>query len=267
MSRKVTNGLDLLTTGRVVNMQDPTNPQDGATKNYVDNVVNGVSWKLPVRAASTGNITLTAPGTTIDGVTMANGDRFLAKDQTTPSQNGIYVFNGSAATATRSTDADNSGSSSEVRSGIAVFVTEGTVNADKAYVLTTTGAITLGTTSLTFAQFGGGVSYTAGNGINISSNVISVNPAASGGITVAAGGVSVDHTKVPYLFSTTIGDGSSTTLTVTHNLGTRAVQVTVYDSSTFDEVTADVNHATTNTVTVAFATAPASGAYTVVVFG
>lgn len=132
--------------------------------------------KQPVRAASTANITLTGPGTTIDGVTMANGDRFLAKDQTTASQNGVYVFNGSASTATRATDA---AAAADFVYGFEVFVREGTQNALSRWLMTVTAAITLGTTSLTFVRLASPVAQ--------SSSAAAV--ATSGTITTA--GVSV----------------------------------------------------------------------------
>ena len=69
-------------------------------------------------------------------------------------------------------------------------------------------------------------------------------------------------------FSATIGDNSATTFTVTHNFGTRDVQVQVYEAANpFAQVVADVDHATTNTVTVKFAVAPAQDEYRVVVVG
>jgi phage-related tail fiber protein len=76
----------------------------------------------------------------------------LLKDQSTGSENGIYIFNGSSSAMTRANDADTS---AEVTSGQYVFVSEGTANADSAWVLATNDPITLGSTSLTFAQFSG----------------------------------------------------------------------------------------------------------------
>lgn len=105
--------------------------------------------KLAVRAASTATLTLTAPGSTIDGVTMVNGDRFLAKDQSAPAQNGIYIFNGAASTATRTSDA---ASASDFVHGFQVFVREGTLNAATYWYFTQTAALTIGTTALTFSR-------------------------------------------------------------------------------------------------------------------
>lgn len=108
------------------------------------------TYQFIVRAASTANINLAAPGVTIDDVTMVAGDRFLSKDQTTGSENGIYVWNGAAVPATRAPDADNV---SELKSGSIISVREGTVNADTLWLLTTDGTIVIGTTALTFAKY------------------------------------------------------------------------------------------------------------------
>lgn len=106
-------------------------------------------WKDPVRVVTTANISLAAPGTTIDGVTLANGESFLAAFQTTGSENGIYVFNGSAVPATRRVDADTS---AKVVGGTRVHVMEGASFSDTQWVLTTNNPITLGTTALVFTE-------------------------------------------------------------------------------------------------------------------
>jgi hypothetical protein len=125
---------------------------DYVIRNELDAAIRGLDWKDSVRVASTANINLSAPGATIDGVTMASGESFLAKNQSTGSQNGIYVWNGAASAATRRADAD---SDAEVTSGLATFVSEGTTNADTSWVLTTDDPIIVGTTALVFARFGG----------------------------------------------------------------------------------------------------------------
>lgn len=122
---------------------------DGANTLTVSANSTGLSWKAPVRAASTTNHTLTAPGATVDGVSLTSGDRILLKNQTAPAENGIYVWNGASSTATRATDAD---AAAEVLQA-AVFTEEGT-QADTLWVCTTDAPITLGSTSLTFVNIG-----------------------------------------------------------------------------------------------------------------
>jgi len=109
--------------------------------------IYGLDMKNSVRAASTGNISLTAPGATIDGVNLAPNDRVLLKNQTTPKDNGIYVWTSSSATLTRSADAN---SSANVTSQLAVSVAEGAANKNTTWKLNTPDPLTLGTTDLTF---------------------------------------------------------------------------------------------------------------------
>lgn len=108
--------------------------------------------KAPVMAASTANVNVAAPGATIDGVALTAGDRVLLKDQTAGAENGLYLWNGAAVAMTRSPDADTS---AEFPAGVVVYVRGGTANGAKSFIHTTAGAITLGTTALTFAQLGG----------------------------------------------------------------------------------------------------------------
>lgn len=117
------------------------------------NAANG--YKASVRAATTANIANLAGGApnTLDGVTLVANDRILVKDQTAGSQNGIYVVTtlgtGANGTWTRATDADGVG---ELTSGAVVAVEEGATNADAQLMLTTNGAITIGTTPLAFVR-------------------------------------------------------------------------------------------------------------------
>lgn len=146
---------------------------DAVNLNQLNAAVNGLDWKNSVRVASTANVTIASGlenGDTIDGVTLATGDRVLLKDQSTGSQNGIYVVVASGA-ASRATDFD---ADVEVTAGASVFVSEGTANANTQWTLTTDDPIVVGTTALVFAQIGGSSSYTAGTGIDITGNAISV---------------------------------------------------------------------------------------------
>lgn len=269
MATRVTNGLDLANQ-RVINLGTPSGDNDAANKSYVDSVARGLDWKNSVKAATTGNVTLAggAPNT-VDGVTLAANDRVLVKDQTTGSQNGIYTVTtlgtGANGTWTRAVDAD---SSAEVTSGMAVSVTQGTVNNDRLYVLTTSDPITLDTTALTFTELsgGGGGTYTAGLGIGLAGSEFSV--AAGTGLVQQADGLAIDTNTVPRKHAANVGDGSATAITITHGWGTRDVQVSVFTNATpWDDVICDITRPNTNDVTLTFATAPASGAYRVVITG
>lgn len=169
-----------LNSQKITNLATPTLDTDAATKAYVDATKQGLDVKDSVRAATTGNITLSGTQT-IDGVAVIAGDRVLVKDQGTASANGIYVV--AAGAWSRATDADVS---SEVTAGLFVFVTEGTTNADSGWVLTTNDPITLGSTALTFTQFSGAGQVVAGNGLTKTGNTLDVVTANSGRIVVNA---------------------------------------------------------------------------------
>jgi hypothetical protein len=155
---------------------DPTLAANSAThlatqdaiKAYVDSKLAGLSWKQEVRAATTVAGTLAssfANGSTIDGVTLATGDRILLKNQSAGAENGIYIVAASGA-PTRATDAD---AGAELVNA-ACFVSEGTANAETVWVCSNNATITVGSTSLTFVQFGAGVSTLAAlSDTNISS--------------------------------------------------------------------------------------------------
>ncbi|MBF6277071.1 head decoration protein [Nocardia nova] len=258
------NGLNLQGQ-RIQSVGDPSSAQDAVTLAYLQNFLNGIRWKDSVRAASTGNLTIASPGASIDGVALSAGDRVLVKNQTTGSENGIYVWNGAAVAMTRATDAD---SGTELADGTAVFVGEGTTQANTAWVQTANNPVTIGTTATTWSQFGGGgTTYTAGNGIDITGSAISVKLDSSSGLAVSGTGLKVDTAVVVRKFAQNIGTGSLTAIAVNHGLGTRDVTVEVFDNSTFEKVLPDIVHTDANNVTITFAVAPASNAYRVVVHG
>lgn len=140
----------------------PTVGDDLTNKTYVDGLVaaqltTAFDFKASVRAATTANITLSG-AQTIDGVSVVAGNRVLVKDQSTGSQNGIYVA--AAGAWSRATDAD---ASAEVTSGLSVVVEEGTANGGKLYTLTTANPITVGSTALTFTAQGAGALVASNN--------------------------------------------------------------------------------------------------------
>lgn len=233
---------------RVTNVADPVDPQDAATKNYVDLAVQGIDWKQSVKAATTANITLSGTQT-VDGYELQVGDRILVKNQTTASENGVYVV--AAGSWQRSVDANTS---AKVTSGFAVFVEHGTTNGDQGWVLVTDGVITLGTTDLEFVQFTGLGQIEAGAGLTKTGNTM--DAVAGLGITVNANDIAIDTTvtarKVVFSSFTITVSGSAVTETLTHNLGNRDVQVAVYDATTYADIECDISRTDTNSVLLTF---------------
>ena len=162
----------------------PSNDSDVTPKSYVDGLVGaGVFWKEPARVASTANVNISNPGTSsFDGVTLASGDRILLKNQTAAAENGVYDFNGAASALTRSSDANTA----DELNGLAIFIKEGTDNADQGYYQSAEIA-SLGSDSITFVQFTGLGQITAGNGLTKSGNRLDV--AVGNGIQISSDAV------------------------------------------------------------------------------
>ena len=198
-------------------------------KTYVDSVANGLDVKASVRVVTTANLgatysnsagTLTNSGTqaaiAIDGVTLIAQDRVLVKDQTTQAQNGFYkvttIGSGSANwVLTRTPDAD---AASELTAGAFTFAEEGTLNGDNGYVMSTNGAVTLGTTAITFEQFSGAGQITAGNGLTKNGNTIDAVGTADK-ITVSADAITIATGYVGQTSITTLGTIASGTWAAT----------------------------------------------------
>jgi hypothetical protein len=179
------------TDGTLAANSDSKVASQKATKTYIDAKVAGLSWKQAVRAATTANGVLASAyenGDTIDGVTLATGDRILLKNQTSASENGIYTVNASGA-PTRATDAD---SGAEIVNAT-VYVSEGTTLADTQWTCSTNAPITVGSTSLTFAQLtSGGSSLTAKDeGTTLSTAVTSLDFTGTGVSATNTGGGAV----------------------------------------------------------------------------
>lgn len=222
-------------------------------ENAVQGAAAGIDSKASVRMVAVTNIASLTGLTAIDGVTPVAGDRILLTAQTTGSANGVYVA--SAGAWTRAADADTS---PELTPGAFWFVEEGTTYNKTQWRCSNTGAIVLGTTSITITQFGAAQTFVAGNGLTLTGDTFAVG--AGTGISVAADAVSIDPTVVARKYTTTVGDGSASSFTITHNLNTQFVQTMVFEVATNAAVECDVTNPTVNTTTVTVVgSAPAAG--------
>ena len=300
---------------KLASLGTPTVSTDAATKQYVDDVAQGLNIHAASYAATTANLnatysngssgvgaTLTNAGTqaafTTDGTTPPINSRILVRLQTNTTENGIYTLTtvGSGSTnwvLTRATDFDTA---TEIAGGDFTFVDNGSTLANTGWV-NVDEVNTVGTDPIVFQQFSGAGTYTANNGVVLNGTVFSFAPragyglqtggsgaeiklattsglnlttdlavGAGNGISVLTNTVAIDSTVVVSKYAANVGDGSATSYTITHNLGTRDVIVSVYEGSgSYAEVICDVNHATTNTITLLFSVAPTLNQYRVVV--
>lgn len=269
-----------INTHKLTSVVDPTNPQDGATKNYVDTQIAGIAGGLTLKGAvvcaPTTNVTLTAPGATLDGVTMSSGMIVLLTGQTTQSANGPYVWNGASSTMTRALNWDTSG---EAVLGSYWIVEQG-ANADNFAILTNDSTITLGTTNLVFAFKGSGSAVTGSSSVLNSSGTLSVI-VGTGLIGDASHAVVPDFTIVGRKFTGAIPAATAGAFTVTgasvvinHGLNNSApiVQVAAAGTAASGFTTGDLplSGATVvdaNNVTVVLPANPATGNWIVTVIG
>ena len=186
-----------LNSQKITGLADPVNAQDAATKNYVDSVAQGLDAKPSVKAATTANITLSG-AQTVDGVSLVAGDRVLVKNQSTASQNGIYVAQ--SAAWTRAADMD---SWSDVPSAF-VFVEQGAANADTGWVSTADAGGTLGTTAIGWTQFSSAGSYIAGDGLTLTGSTFDIGGTVNR-ISVTADAIDIAATYAGQTSITTLG--------------------------------------------------------------
>jgi hypothetical protein len=261
MAQPVLTNLDFNNVSKIVNLPNASATGEPVTFDQLNTALEGLSWKDSCRVATQSNTNLSSPGATIDGITMAGGDRVLVRAQTAGAENGIYIWSGAAVAMTRSTDCSTA---AELEQAV-TSIEEGT-SANSSYRQTAVN-LTLGTTTVTWVSFG--------------NSVPSASESTAGTIEIATQaetdtGTDDARAITPLKlatwsgrikkYSTTVGDGSATSYTITHNLGTRDVVVNVYENAgSYRSVYVETQMSTTNTITLLFAAAPTSAAYKIVV--
>lgn len=263
MARKIFTDFDFQSASKAINLPSPSASGDAVPKSYVDSLVEGLAWKDSCRVATQADINLSSPGATIDGIAMASTDRVLVRSQSTASENGIYVWNGSAVAMTRALDAN---SFAELEQAVTT-VEEGTSAATTYRQDQVNG--TIGSSSVSWVTFGTAAPAASESTAGIAE--IATQAETDAGTDDAR---IVTPLKLASWsgrikkYSANIGDGSATSYTITHSLNTRDVIVRVFpNSGNYDDVEVDVYRPSTTTVTLVFASAPSSNAYRVVVIG
>tara|TARA_R100000329_G_scaffold147553_1_gene135303 strand:+ start:48 stop:1355 length:1308 start_codon:yes stop_codon:yes gene_type:complete len=195
-----------LNSQTITNLAEPVNASDAATKSFVESTAQGLDVKDSCVAATTANITIATAlnnGDTIDGVTLADGNRVLVKDQSTASENGIYVVGSSPARA-----ADLAAGSDAA--GMFTFIEQGTVNADNGFVcVSNKGSAVTGTNNLSYAQFSGAGQITAGNGLDKSGNTLSLDLKSNGGLVIESTELALDLSASSITGTLAISDGGT----------------------------------------------------------
>lgn len=262
MSIPVLTDLDFGGVARPKNIPASTASGQPVVHEQLQALQRGLSFKDSVRAAAPGNVNLAAPGATIDGIAMVPNDRFLAWKQTDLSQGGVYIWTGAATPATRASDMDTADSlemaTVKVEEGQykGVEFTQQAVN------------ITLGTDPLNWVERGAaaGPASTTTAGIVEIATQAEVD-AGSDAERVVTPATLINAAYNIKRFGTTIGDGTATSFTVTHNLGSDDVSVEVYKTTgNKEKVWCDIERPNANSIVIKTApTVPALNSLRVVI--
>lgn len=282
MAKKVWQSFDFLSTSRITNLPAPIQDAEAATKLYVDSAISGINWqsyvdtaidsaieglkwKDSVRAATSEDINIPNPGTTsIGGVSgISIGDRILLFGQSNTTENGIYIFNGSSNPLVRALDANNF---AELEQAV-VSVEEGTY-ANSSFRQTNLAGV-IGVTAVVFTNFGtttpsatetvAGISEIATQA-EVDTGVNTTNFVTPATLSSWSGRIKK--------YASTIGNNSDTSYTITHNLNTFDVQISVFNSiAPYDDIIVETYRVSANSINVTFDSPPGVNAFRVVVTG
>jgi len=215
----------------ITNVQSPNNANDAANKSYVDTLISNLSTLYKYRtvhAASTADVILGAPPSTLDGHTLNVGDRILLKNQSVTLQNGIYIYNGSGITITRAPDSDIY---SEV-TGSLVYVENGTTQADTRFFCTSNTGGTIGITAITYVQ-------DTGAGITSANFVVEEIPSGAlngSNVTYTLAFTPVSGKVKPFLNGIRLRSGAGNDYTISGSVITMATAPTSTDVLTVDYI-------------------------------
>lgn len=257
---KQLSDLDFNSTSRIRNLPAPVAPDEPIRMAELNSAIEGLAWKDSVRVRTQSNTNLLSPGATLDGITMVSLDRVLVANQTTSSENGIYIWNGSAVAMTRALDASTA---DELESAV-VAVDEGT-NGGTQWRQTSVN-FTIGVGAVAWVSFGTSAPTASETTAGIAE--IATQAETDTG-TDDARFVTPQKlatwSKRALHNATLVGDGSATQYDVTHNFGTRDTIVRVYRNSTpWDDIGCDVERPDANTTRVRFSAAPTTNQFNVV---
>lgn len=240
---------------------NPQSPSDAVNLQFVEDYFTGLNEKTAVLASSSGNIDLSAPGSTIGGVTMPLNGRFLAFNQTNSTQNGIYIWNGASVPATRSSDANTS---AELNNAT-VYVPDSTgATVGVTYRQITRNPV-IGTDPIIWVVYGNSVpdatTTTPGRVALATSTNINNNTDVGKVITVEA---LLGSTVIKRQAKATIGNGTDSTFPISHAFNTFDVDVKVRRTAgDRTDVYPDITRPTTGSITVTFSYVPSVGEFTV----
>jgi hypothetical protein len=254
--------LDAESRKPIINAAPATANGEVVVYEQLNSAIEAIAWKDDVRVASTANVTVASPGATIDAISMTANDRVLLKNQSTQTENGIYIWNGAATPMTRAVDA----STFDELEGAIVTATEGTSNASTTWRQTQVNGV-IGTNNVVWTSFGTAAAAASETTAGIAELATQAETdAGTDDLRIVTPLKLATYSGRAKRFSQTIGDGSATSIAVTHNLNTQDCEVYVREATgSLRMVLCEVQHTSVNSVTLLFDAAPASNALRVTV--